>query len=232
MLGVARSLQVVYIPDRQPDGTVTGVFTLSTDITHLKQVEAKLSQLAGVDALTGLPNRRQFEDRMASALAAPDAFAKPLAVMFLDVDHFKSINDRHGHPVGDIVLKEFATRLRETVRATDMAARLAGDEFVVLLEGLHDASDVEVVATKIVEAMREPFFCAGAPMRVTASIGVAYSAHPSVASELLGCADAALYEAKGAGRDTFRVRRLEPAGPPSETLASAALITGFHLPAA
>src|SRR5262249_21916205 len=133
---------------------------------------------------------------------------KALAVMFLDVDHFKSINDRLGHVGGDSVLKEFAERLRHTVRGSDIAARLAGDGFVGLLEGVQGEHDIEVVARKIVGAIREPFFCAGAPLQVTASIGVAYCTHPLTAGELLACADAALYEAKGAGRDTFRVRRL------------------------
>ena len=208
MLGIKRGLQVVYIPDRQVDGTIAGVFALYSDITPLKLVEAKLSQLAGVDALTGLPNRRQFEDRIAAALADATCSGKPLALMFLDVDHFKSINDRFGHGVGDLVLKEFATRLSETVRATDTAARLAGDEFVVLLEGVPDLHDVEVVAKKIITAVREPFHCTEVPMRVTTSIGVAYCTEPCAASELLSCADAALYEAKAAGRDTFRARNL------------------------
>ena len=208
MLGIRRCLQITYIPDQQADGTVTGVFALSSDITPMKQVEAKLSQLAGVDALTGLPNRRQFEDRIAAALADAEVSGRALAVMFLDLDHFKSINDRLGHVAGDIVLKEFAERLRHTVRGTDIAARLAGDEFVVLLEGVQGEHDIEVVARKVVAAIREPFFCAGAPLQVTTSIGVAYCIQPRTAGEILSCADAALYEAKGAGRDTFRVRKL------------------------
>jgi diguanylate cyclase (GGDEF)-like protein/PAS domain S-box-containing protein len=208
MLGIRRCLQITYIPDQQADGTVSGVFALSSDITPMKQVEAKLSQLAGIDALTGLPNRRQFEDRIATALADAEVSGKALAVMFLDVDHFKSINDRLGHVAGDIVLKEFAERLRHTVRGTDIAARLAGDEFVVLLENVQGEHDIEVVSRKIVAAVREPFFCAGAPLQVTTSIGIAYCTQPRTASELLACADAALYEAKGAGRDTFRVRKL------------------------
>ncbi|HTT09385.1 MAG TPA: PAS domain-containing protein [Burkholderiaceae bacterium] len=208
MLGIRRSLQVAYIPDRRADGTVAGVFALSSDITPMKQVEAKLSQLASLDPLTGLPNRRQFEDRIAVALAEVQVTGNALAVMFLDIDHFKSINDRLGHGAGDAVLKEFALRLRHTVRATDIAARLAGDEFVVLLEGVPSEHDAEVVAKKVLAAIREPFFCAGASLQVTTSVGVAFSAHPRAAGELLACADAALYEAKDAGRDTLRVRAL------------------------
>jgi len=155
-----------------------------------------------------LPNRRQFEDRIAVALTEAELSGNALAVMFLDVDHFKSINDRLGHGAGDIVLKEFAERLRQKVRATDIAARLAGDEFVVLLEGMQTEHDAELVAKKIVLAIRDPFFCAGVPVQVTTSVGVAFCAHPRAAGELLACADAALYEAKAAGRDTFRVRSL------------------------
>jgi diguanylate cyclase (GGDEF)-like protein/PAS domain S-box-containing protein len=222
--------QAHLIPDLEQDGTQRGFYAMSFDITPLKQVEAQLNELARIDALTGLPNRRQFEDRIAGALAESAASGRPLAVMFLDVDHFKTINDRFGHAVGDLVLKEFATRLGETVRATDTAARLAGDEFVVLLEGVPEQHDVEHVARKVIAAIREPFTCAELRLAVTTSIGVAYCTRPHPPSELLACADGALYEAKAAGRNTFRVRRLPPADPaPAERGIPA---TGRHVPTA
>lgn len=208
-LGPTRSLQSVYIPDTQPDGTVTGLYMLSTDVTALKDVERQLDQLARVDALTGLPNRRQFDERLAEAISRASRGHKPIAVMFLDVDHFKSINDTLGHAAGDAVLKEFAARLRKSVRVTDTAARLAGDEFVVLLEAVHTEADAEQVAKKIVGAIRAPFLIDGKPLRVTTSVGVAFSSRPAPDGSLMHRADEALYLAKGAGRDTFRLKSVD-----------------------
>lgn len=208
--GVARNLQNVYIPDIQSDGSVAGIYTLSTDVTGLKQVERQLSRLARVDALTGLPNRRQLHERLVEATARASRTQRPLAMMFLDVDHFKSINDRLGHGAGDAVLREFAARLKLSVRVTDTAARLAGDEFVVLLEGLHSAQEAEIVAAKVLAAIRRPFHIEGAPLAVSASLGVAYCERPGPHSPLMDCADQALYDAKEAGRDTFKICCMEP----------------------
>ena len=209
--GVPRNVQNVYIPDIQSDGSVAGIYTLSTDVTALKQVERQLSRLARVDALTGLPNRRQLQERLMEAIARASRTQRPLAMMFLDVDHFKSINDRLGHGAGDAVLREFAARLKLAVRVTDTAARLAGDEFVVLLEGLHSAQEAEIVAAKVLAAIRRPFHIEGTPLAVSASLGVAYCERPGPHSPLMDCADQALYDAKEAGRDTFKIRCMEPA---------------------
>jgi diguanylate cyclase (GGDEF)-like protein/PAS domain S-box-containing protein len=205
-----RHLQNVYIPDIQADGSVAGIYTLSTDVTALKQVEQRLSRLARVDALTGLPNRRQLQERLAEAVARASRMRQPLALMFLDVDHFKSINDRAGHSTGDAVLREFGHRLRLAVRITDVVARFAGDEFVVLLEGLHAPQEAGLVAEKIVTSMRRPFVINGAPLQVTTSVGVAYCVRAGPHSPLMGSADEALYEAKAAGRNTYRLRSVEP----------------------
>jgi len=175
----------------------------------LKQVERQLSQLARVDALTGLPNRRQFEERLTEGIARASRDHKAIALMFLDIDYFKSINDSLGHAAGDAVLKEFAARLKAAVRITDIPARLAGDEFVVLLEGLHGEADAECVGEKVVAAMRQPFIVDGAPLRVTTSVGIAYSDRPAPDSALMACADEALYRAKDAGRNTFKVSALD-----------------------
>ena len=205
-----RSLQNSYIPDVQSDGTVAGIYMLSTDVTALKAVEAQLLELARVDSLTGLPNRRRVEEQLQGSIARASRMKKPLAVLFLDVDHFKAINDRLGHAAGDAVLKEFAARLRTAVRVTDMPGRLAGDEFVILIEGLNDEDEAALVAEKVVSAIRRPFVLGDRLLPVTTSVGVAYCERPGPDSAMLDCADQALYAAKAAGRNTFAIRRLEP----------------------
>ncbi|HZE91726.1 MAG TPA: diguanylate cyclase, partial [Rhizobacter sp.] len=209
-LGMTRSLQNTYLPDIQPDGSVAGVFALSTDVTTMKQVELQLNQLARVDGLTGLPNRRRLEEILAEAVARAARAGKPVALMFLDIDHFKTINDTLGHGAGDAVLKEFGLRLKRTVRSTDTPARLAGDEFVVLIEGLHSEREAALVAEKVIAAIRKPFSVDDRTLQVTSSIGVAYCACPGPDTALMTCADAALYEAKAVGRDTYRVSTLDP----------------------
>lgn len=206
---ITRSLQNTYIPDLQSDGTVSGVYTLSTDVTALKAVESQLIELARVDSLTGLPNRRRVEEQLRDSIARASRMKKPLAVLFLDVDHFKSINDRLGHAGGDAVLKEFAARLRSALRLTDMPGRLAGDEFVILVEGLNDEGEAALVAGKVLRAIRQPFMVGDTLLPVTTSIGVAYCERPGPESALLVCADEALYEAKAAGRNTFAIRRMD-----------------------
>ena len=203
--GVTRQLHTVYIPDRHADGSVAGIYALSSDVTLTKEAERRLQDLARNDPLTGLPNRREFEHRLVLALARARRSHKAMALVFMDVDHFKSINDGHGHAAGDIVLKEFAMRIRRAVRSTDTAARLAGDEFVVILEGLHGDTEASQVAAKLVEAIRAPMSLpGGAAVSVTTSLGMAcWSGVGDGAEDILERADRALYRAKAAGRDTF-----------------------------
>jgi diguanylate cyclase (GGDEF)-like protein/PAS domain S-box-containing protein len=205
---VTRSLQSTYIPDIQPDGRVVGVYALSTDVSALKRVERQLSELVRVDTLTGLANRYQFNEVLPMALLRGERNRAGVALMFLDVDRFKEINDGHGHLVGDQVLQRFADRLRRCVRATDTVARLAGDEFVILLEGLRAAAEPELVAQKVIASMAQPFELEdGQHIEVSTSVGVAYwapgAALPSVI-DMMEQADAALYAAKRAGRNTYR----------------------------
>ncbi len=203
-LGVVRNLQTVLVPDVRPDGHVAGVYALSTDVTASKAAEKHLLQLAQVDALTGLPNRRQFEQRLGQAMARSRRSKRPMALIFMDIDHFKSINDSLGHGAGDDVLKEFGGRLQRGVRVTDLAARLAGDEFVAILEGVDTVQEASIVAGKLVEAIRLPMHVAGQTLAVTASLGVAYyEGRGESAEALLARADRDLYGAKSAGRNTF-----------------------------
>ena len=204
--GVERHMQVVYVPDRGNDGTIRGFYTLTTDVTTLKESETKLSRLARLDALTGLPNRYQFNEKLDEAIGRSQRLKVRIAVMYLDIDHFKQINDTYGHATGDGVLVEFARRLGTCVRSTDTVARLAGDEFVIILEGLHSAAEPQLVAKKITDAMQLPCIVDGREIAATSSIGVAYGhTFNLTAADLLGLADKSLYAAKRAGRNTFRV---------------------------
>lgn len=204
MNGQAHCLHTRYLPDVRPDGSVAGIYALSTDITDRKAAERQLHEMARVDTLTGLPNRRRFLEKLDEAMARSPRAQRPMALMYLDIDHFKSINDTRGHGVGDAVLTEFADRLRAAVRVTDTVARLAGDEFVIIIEGLNVREEARLVAAKIVAGMAAPMAVEGGPLTVTTSIGVA-TLGPQMrsADELLAQADAALYAAKRAGRNTF-----------------------------
>jgi diguanylate cyclase (GGDEF)-like protein/PAS domain S-box-containing protein len=201
-----KTLQITYIPDCAPDGSVAGFYTLSSDVTELKEAQRQLGLLVRSDALTGLANRYQFNEALPLALARCKRSGLAMALIFLDVDHFKQVNDTLGHAAGDTVLKEFARRLQQTVRSTDTVARLGGDEFVVILEGLHSDEEPKIVARKILAGIDRPFDIDGRPSRVTTSVGVAFHTSDSEgASDLLARADAALYHAKAAGRNAYHL---------------------------
>jgi len=204
--GELHFFQQHYVPHLSAQGQVQGFYSVSMDVSALKRVERQLLALARTDTLTGLANRRLFDERLADALLRQQRNQRALALLFLDIDRFKGINDRLGHASGDAVLVEFAQRLKQAVRACDMVARLAGDEFVVLLEGLRDDGEAQVVAAKIVSAMRRPFELPTCTLEVTTSIGIAFHGGAELPpAALLNLADQALYEAKHAGRNTFRL---------------------------
>ncbi|WP_306397868.1 diguanylate cyclase domain-containing protein [Telluria beijingensis] len=209
--GAPRVLEGVYIPDLQPDGSVAGVYALKHDMTHVKEVEEQLTRLARVDTLTGLANRRSFNETLQSVLARAARHGRAPALAYLDVDHFKRINDSHGHGVGDEVLREFGERLRACVRASDTPARLSGDEFVVILEEIDSREEAEGIAAKIVAAMRAPFATGAGMLAVSASVGVALWRPGQDEDGLLAAADGALYAAKEGGRDRYVVGGRDPA---------------------
>jgi|GEM_PF-2339756 len=205
--GRLRHFSNIYVPDVSADGRVVGVYILAIDITPMKQAEAQLAQLASSDALTGLPNRRELDRALEGALARQRRHAREggaMALLFLDVDRFKSINDSHGHSVGDEVLRAFADVLRRAVRTSDLVARLAGDEFVAVLEGLNHPDEAGQVADKIVQAIRAAPL---AGLAVTASVGVATVRGAEIhGRDLMALADRALYEAKRAGRNGYALQ--------------------------
>ena len=201
-----RTLQTTYLPHKNEEGAVVGLYCLANDISELKQKQLLLDALAREDALTGLPNRRSFEERVCDALARSRRSRTLLCLMYLDVDNFKHINDLHGHAGGDAVLKEFARRIKRGVRTTDMAARYAGDEFVLLLEDVAGEEAAAIAARRILAALKPVFGIPGGALRVTASIGVALSViDEEDIPALLARADAALYAAKNGGRNNFRI---------------------------
>jgi diguanylate cyclase (GGDEF)-like protein/PAS domain S-box-containing protein len=179
------------------------------DITASKSAKAELLQLAYFDPLTQLPNRRLLLDRLTQAMAVSNRSGVYGAILFVDLDHFKSINDTRGHETGDIVLVEAARRLRAAVRAGDSVARLGGDEFVVLLEGLgaqalEAATQARVVAEKIITSLAQPYQFKDFEFHCTASVGVDLFVDTVSASDLLQHADLAMYQSKAAGRNQLR----------------------------
>jgi diguanylate cyclase (GGDEF)-like protein/PAS domain S-box-containing protein len=175
------------------------------DITEQVRVEEQLVYMATHDALTGLPNRRLFNDRLNLALAHAHRNQEKLAVMLLDLDHFKEVNDTLGHSVGDRLLQAAGQRLTSLLRESDTVARVGGDEFMLLLPEVAQEEDAAKVAQKILEAIREPFVLDGHELQVTTSIGVAlYPEDGEDADTLMKNADIAMYRAKDQGRDNYQ----------------------------
>ena len=195
---------VKLIPQRDDERTIIGYHFIHQDVTDHKVEQQRLSLLARADALTGLLNRAGFEVAIDEAMSRSRHHGSAMALFYLDVDRFKSINDRYGHPVGDALLRGFAGRLVHAVRSADVVARLGGDEFVVITEGLRNTDDVRAVAQKILRAMGADFEVAGVTLSITASIGIAaYMGESIDSAALIRRADEALYRAKNAGRNRY-----------------------------
>jgi diguanylate cyclase (GGDEF)-like protein/PAS domain S-box-containing protein len=203
--GQRRDLHTICLPDRR-DGAVVGMFALCTDVTAMKQLTRDLERLSRVDVLTGLPNRRQLDERFPETIARARRSGRQLAVCFMDIDKFKSINDTWGHAAGDQVIRAFGSRSAAAVRETDFVARLAGDEFVALLEDLQSPEEATLIAKKIAASVAQPIMVDDRELSISASIGIAlYRDGEATLASLLCTADNALYEAKAAGRNCIRV---------------------------
>ena len=171
----------------------------------LEQANQRLSELALQDPLTGLPNRTALQQHLEQALARSQRRNELLAVMLIDLDGFKPINDQHGHGYGDLVLAEVAQRLRQYVRDTDLPARLGGDEFVVICESVQSAEDAHDLAKRLLEGLDTPMYLEDRAVRVGASIGIALSRGADDATMLIRLADAAMYRAKAEGRNRVQL---------------------------
>lgn len=202
--GIRRWLLTSKLPIKDSGGQVTGLIGIGRDITERKHLESKLLTMAHYDTLTKLPNRTLFFERSNTGLSQARRTGVSCAVLFVDLDHFKSVNDTLGHTVGDELLRDTAVKLTECVREMDTIARLGGDEFIIFLNGLETAQGAQHIAERIREKFNTPRQVAGNDLFITASIGIA--AFPNDGDdleELLKNADAAMYAAKDSGRNAF-----------------------------
>jgi len=205
---------------RNGAGEFIGILGVTRDITKRKKMEDQIRQLAFQDPLTNLPNRRLLNDRLNQAMASSKRTGCYGALMFLDLDHFKTLNDTHGHRIGDMLLVEAASRLNSCVREMDTVARFGGDEFIVMISELvanraESTAKANLIAEKIRIALSEPYWLLikhnnGMETKIehqcTSSIGLTlFTGQESTQDEILKCADAAMYQAKEAGRNQIRL---------------------------
>ena len=203
--GVLRTFLDVKSPLFDDHGAVYAVYCIGTDITERKTLESRMLQLAHYDIVTGLPNRVLFHDRLGEALKKSARTGQSTALLFLDLDGFKDINDTLGHDVGDRLLQAVGTRLSSSVRACDTVARMGGDEFTIILENVHLPANVESIAKKVLAALKNVFPIDGKDVYVTSSLGITISPQDaSDAGSLLRNADHAMYASKRAGPGGYR----------------------------
>ena len=175
-------------------------------LAQLYNSTSALSEIANNDALTGLPNRRLLEDRMMQAVKAAKRSDNIVATLFLDLDHFKIVNDTHGHATGDDLLKMVAKRLTDLLRTDDTVARIGGDEFVVLLPTLGEEQQAITMAEKIINALFQPYVLAQQTLQLSVSVGIAlYPQHADEPNDLISHADIAMYVAKRKGRNCYAI---------------------------
>jgi diguanylate cyclase (GGDEF)-like protein/PAS domain S-box-containing protein len=203
--GARVDVSLTISPVRNPEGRVVGVSKIARDIGERKLLELQMSHLAQHDVLTDLPNRALFIDRLDQAIAFARRNNSRLAVLFLDLDGFKHINDSLGHAVGDKLLQAVGTRLKQCVRNSDTVSRQGGDEFVILLPEIARPEDVAISGQKILASLRAPHSVDEYTLQITASIGLCtYPEDGDDADTLIKNADTAMYQAKGNGSDTYQ----------------------------
>lgn len=195
---------------RDDAGQPSHYVALFTDISDRKAAEEQIRHLAQHDALTGLPNRVLLGDRLQQAIGQAARSERHVALLFMDLDHFKEVNDVHGHHVGDLLLRQAAERIRHTLRGSDTVSRLGGDEFIVLLPDLHRSEEALGIGESLRRALSQPFELEGLSLQLSASIGVAsYPDDSADIEDLMRCADLAMYEAKAGGRNRVQYFRRE-----------------------
>ncbi|ANY90311.1 MULTISPECIES: bifunctional diguanylate cyclase/phosphodiesterase [Pseudomonas] len=205
---------------RNREHEITHFVAVFADISSLKLAQAKLDYQAHHDPLTGLPNRALFEKRLQAALTCTQVANRQGAVLFLDLDRFKHINDSLGHPVGDLLLRGIAQRLKEQVRDLDTVARLGGDEFIILLPGLHRPSDASAIANKLLACFHAPFEAGEHEFFTSASIGISlYPQDGTDVANLIRNADAAMYRSKAKGRNRVEAYTRDLTAQASERIA-------------
>lgn len=187
------------------DGNVSHYVAIVSDISSVKRSQEEIDYLAYHDSLTGLPNRLLFNEQVKHALLRSKREGERLAVMFMDLDRFKNINDTLGHPVGDEVLRQASTRLKQTLREQDVIARIGGDEFILLLENIHEHAAAGSIAQKLLDCFSRPFHVADQDLYLSSSIGISiYPEDGEDVSSLVKNADTAMYQAKARGRNGYR----------------------------
>ncbi|MGV0316013.1 EAL domain-containing protein [Pseudomonas putida] len=205
---------------RNSERETTHFVAVFADISSIKHAQAKLDYQAHHDPLTGLPNRALFENRLQAVLTCAQVSNRQGAVLFLDLDRFKHINDSLGHPVGDLLLKGIAQRLKEQVRDVDTVARLGGDEFIILLPGLHKPSDASTIANKLLACFAAPFQAGEHEFFTSASIGISlYPQDGTDVATLIRNADAAMYRSKAKGRNRVEAYTRDLTAQASERIA-------------
>jgi diguanylate cyclase (GGDEF)-like protein/PAS domain S-box-containing protein len=202
--GTLRWVENRYVPVRDKEGRLVEVEGIVVDITERKAAEEKIGLLARTDGLTGLQNRAIFIERLHQAFASAQRGGSPFAILYLDLDKFKPVNDTLGHPIGDLLLQQIAQRLRECTRESDLIARLGGDEFAVLQGDMSEAASAGVLSAKIQSALGLPFVLDGNEVRISVSIGISpYVAGSVGADAMLTQADVALYRSKEKGGNQY-----------------------------
>lgn len=192
-------------PIKDSNGAIINYVSTGKDISQLIETQEKLRHMATHDALTGLPNKTMIGDRLTHAIEQAERNMQQIAVLFLDLNNFKHINDSLGHPVGDALLRSVADTLKDCVRKGDTIGRFGGDEFIIIMEGIKDTKDINFIAQQVLEKISQPFQAAGHEISTSTSIGISVFPHDAIdADTLLKNADAAMYRAKKRGGSQFQ----------------------------
>ena len=208
--GLQAPVSVLTVVGRDDLGEIDWIAMVARDITTLKEAEDRLRHMATLDHLTSLANRALFTDELDATVERSRSTGRPVAVLFCDLDRFKEVNDRLGHGAGDAVLSTIAERLREITREGDLAARVGGDEFVVLCEGLGDPERLAALAERVITSIQRPIVVGGDEVQVGISIGVALAHTGGVDGDrLLIAADQAMYRAKATGGNRYRITEVD-----------------------